>query len=196
MRAFVLLIVALAFISQDVHAASREVGKRITTVGKQLDQMRTEVARSRQQLEQARTELARSQQQLAASQQQLQAVSQSHDAKEREFRELHSQLAQMARIAGLPDAAVPGTLHKRLTQLHEDSQRLAATLQAAGAADAAALLATLDSLGQRLDAADSTVGERERWIAALLDEVGRRRLFPRALQDHERDLIERVKRAP
>jgi hypothetical protein len=69
-------------------------------------------------------------------------------------------------------------------------------LRAAGAADAQALLANLDSVGQRLDAAVATVGERERWIAMLLDEVGKRRLFPRSLLDHERALLERVRRTP
>ncbi|HEU4419047.1 MAG TPA: hypothetical protein VFT55_08920 [Planctomycetota bacterium] len=160
---------------QQSHEARHEVGQR-------LDHAHSELARSQQQLAQARGELER-------LQQQLQAASQAHDETQRKLREL-------ARVVGLSDAAVPGTLHERLSQLHQDSQRLAATLQAAGAADAQALLAGLDSLRQRLDEAVGTIGERERWIAALLDEVGKRRLFPRALVDHERALLERVRRTP
>jgi len=178
------------------HEARHEVAQR-------LDHAHSELARSQQQQEQARAELARSQQQqeqaraeLARSQQQQQAVAQAHDETQRKLSELHDHFSELARVAGLSDAAAPGTLHERLTQLHEDSQRLDATLRAAGAADAQALLASLDSLGQRLDAAVATVGERERWIAALLDEIGKRRLFPRALLDHERALLERVRRTP
>ena len=164
------------------HEARHEVAQR-------LDHAHSELARSQQQQEQARAELAR-------SQQQQQAVAQAHDETQRKLSELHDHFSELARVAGLSDAAAPGTLHERLTQLHEDSQRLDATLRAAGAADAQALLASLDSLGQRLDAAVATVGERERWIAALLDEIGKRRLFPRALLDHERALLERVRRTP
>ena len=109
---------------------------------------------------------------------------------------MQAAVAQLARVVGLADTEDPGALHERLAQLHRDSQRLAATLESAGAADAAALLADLDSLGQRLDAAVATIGERERWIAMVLDEVRKRRLFPRALFDHERALLERVKSTP
>ncbi|HEX6811369.1 MAG TPA: hypothetical protein VF384_07090 [Planctomycetota bacterium] len=202
---------------QDVRQ-SHEARQQVTAkLADQLDETRSELARSQQQLAQVRSELAGSQQwlereraELSASQQQLeqtrtelarlqsqlQATSRAHDEKERETRDLRNQFTRMARIAGLTDAADPGTLRERLTQLHEDSQRFSSTLQSAGATDAAALLARLDSLGQRLDAALGTIGERERWIAALLDEVGKRRLFPRALFDHERALLERVRRTP
>jgi predicted nucleic acid-binding Zn-ribbon protein len=168
-----------------------------------LEQVRAELAGSQQQLEQARTELAGSRQQyelahaeLARLQQQQQVVSQAHEETERKLREVHRLFGEVARGVGLSDGAVPGALHERLTQLHQDSQRLTATLQAAGAVDAAALLANIDSLGQRLDAAIATISERERWIASLLDEVAKRRLFRRDLLDHERALLERVRRMP
>ena len=157
--------------------------------GQQVEQAHAELAHSRKQLEQAQTELAR-------LQQQQQAVAQAHDETQRKLLDVHRLFNDMARGVGLSDAAVPGALHERLTQLHQDSHRLAATLQAAGASDAAALLANLDALGQRLDVAVATIGERERWIATLLDEVGKRRLFPRNLFDHERALLDRVRRTP
>jgi predicted nucleic acid-binding Zn-ribbon protein len=169
----------------------------------QLDQVQRWLVEARQELRQShetRHELAQrldqANSELARSQQQLQAAVQAHDETERKLRELHGHFNELARVAALSDTAAPDKLHERLTQLHQDSLQLAATLRAAGAADAQALLANLDSVGQRLDAAVATVGERERWIAMLLDEVGKRRLFPRSLLDHERALLERVRRTP
>lgn len=174
---------------QQSHDARHEGAQR-------LDHAYSELARLHQQLAQSQQQLAQERGELARLHQQLQGVAQAHDETQRELRELHGHFGELARVVGLSDGVAPGRLHERLTQLREDSQRLDATLRAAGAADAQALLASLDSLRQRLDAAVATVGERERWIATLLDEVSRRRLLPRALADHERALLERVRRTP
>lgn len=133
----------------------------------------------------------------------LEATRQQHRELEREYlatdtdlRAMRDQVSRMAGILGVVADADSSNLQQRLGVVHEQAQELVSTLRSAGATDSAQLLQRLDELSQRLAATEHTVRERERWIALLLQEVSRRRVFPRALQPHEQALVDRSGRAP
>lgn len=144
----------------------------------------------------AQADEARAQARLADER--LAAQLQSHRELEREFleadrdrRNLHEHTAELARIVGLASGDDRGGLQDRMRSLHQEATRFADTLRSAGAADERALLENLERLALQLANSESTLRERERWIAVLLREVTSRRVFPRALQDHERAFLDR-----
>jgi len=140
---------------------------------------------------------------------QQQITEQQHRAEEREHEiaSLREHLDATARAARLPEGE---QLPARIAALDRVAAELSSTLATAGVADSSALLVLLQELRRRVDDSgrivadrektiadrEQAIADRERTIAQLLDEVRRRRLFPRPLRAHEQALLDRLGPAP
>ncbi|MBX3462912.1 MAG: hypothetical protein KF830_07060 [Planctomycetes bacterium] len=189
--------------AQRLQRERQQQEEALARLQRERDQQEEQRARLQQQVQQTAAQLEQERARTRQAEERLAAQLQSHRELEREFlaadrnlRSLHEHTAELARIVGLAGGSDRDGLQHRLQFLHQEAEKLARTLQQAGAADERALLANLDRLARQLADSERTLRERERWIALLLQEVTSRRLFPRALQDHERAFVDRVGRLP
>ncbi len=132
---------------------------------------------------------------------QLETLRSQLQERERDAGSLRQVFRAAARAASLDESIPPAVLHERIVAIHRDAATLAATLSAAGAADAQSLLHWLEDLRGRLSSAEGTilaqgraVAERDAVIAGLLIEVRQRRLFPRPLTPAEQAMLDRLGR--
>ncbi|MEO6595858.1 MAG: hypothetical protein ABIP94_13990 [Planctomycetota bacterium] len=178
-------------------ARGRErVERELATSRVALDERQRELQEAKQQRQEALRELQEGQRQTAATRSQYRELEAEFLATDAGLRELRDEVSAMARLMGLASTERGEKLQLRLAQLHEESVRFAETLRVAGAPDSQALLKSLDALAQRLQGAEQTVVERDGWIALLLEEVQKRRVFPRKLLAHEQALLDRAARKP
>ncbi|HEX5054295.1 MAG TPA: hypothetical protein VFZ65_21125 [Planctomycetota bacterium] len=193
-------------IDVDRHAqlarAERAEGAR-AAVQTQLDQVQVWLREAHARLEEQATtseklhhDIAEVQRQLEASRGQLRELEARSAEAERAAHELTDEVSAVAQVMGLASTERGDRLKRRLAELHEESVKFAETLRAAGAADSKQLLAGLDALSQRVQAAEHGIVERDRQIVRLLAEVQTRRLFPRALSATEQALLDRMAREP
>lgn len=207
-------------LQQNLQAAEQERQRALQEAELVRAQLAQQLQEARQQNQQLERQLQQVQQQAGHLEQQIATLAAQHDEArllgrqanerlaaqleshrelEREFlavdqslRSMHEHTAELARIVGLADAGDRDGLERRLKSLLAEVEKFAATLRSAGAPDERALLTNLDGMAKRLANTERTLREREQWVAALLQEVTTRRLFPRGLQDHERAFLDRL----
>jgi hypothetical protein len=176
--------------------ANEQSAQQLQQVSGERDQLRQQVQRLTRERDEARLLAQKTDERLAAQLQSHRELEQEFLSVDRSLRGMHEHTAELARIVGLASDSDRDGLQRRLTFLHEEAEKLAATLRTAGAPDERALLTNLDRLAQQLAATERTLREREQWIGVLLQEATSRRLFARPLQDHERAFLDRVGKQP
>lgn len=154
-------------------------------------QLRRQLEQAQQQAEVQRLELAQAALRDQVLRKELDQAAQREDELRRGIIRRDEDLAALCQSAGADVTTDTRRLQELVAGLQMDSRMLATVLQAAGAADATALMRAMRDLQESVDGARAEVGEREKWIALLLAEVVRWRLVPRALLPHESEFLAR-----